>query len=54
MKGEIFSLLPGDYTSYNLTKKKCKSVRGLAEDRSIFIKPTDKGSCIVEWDNLDY
>ena len=25
-----------------------------AEDRSIVIKPADKGSCVVVWDKLDY
>ena len=29
-------------------------MRGLAEDRSIVIKPADKGSCVVVWDKLDY
>ena len=27
---------------------------GLAEDRSIVIKPVDKGSCLVVWDKIDY
>ena len=26
----------------------------LAEDRSIIIKPADKGSCVVVWDREDY
>ena len=54
MEGEIFSLLSGNSTSYNLTKEKWKAIRGLAEDRSIVIKPADKGSCVVVWDKLDY
>ena len=29
-------------------------MRGLAEDRSIVIKPAGKGSCVVVWDKLDY
>ena len=29
-------------------------MRGLAENRSIVIKPADKGSCVVVWDKLDY
>ena len=29
-------------------------MRRLAEDRSIVIKPADKGSCVVVWDKLDY
>ena len=54
MEGEIFSLLSGNSTSYNLIKEKWKAIRGLAEDRSIVIKPADKGSCVVVWDKLDY
>ena len=26
----------------------------MAEDRSIVIKPADKGFCVVAWDKLDY
>ena len=26
-------------------------MRNLAEDRSIIIKPVDKGSCVVVWDH---
>ena len=29
-------------------------MRGLVEDRSIVIRPADKGSCVVVWDKLDY
>ena len=54
MEGEIFSLLSGNSTLYNLTKEKWKSIKGLAEDRSIVIKPADKRSCVVVWDKLDY
>ena len=54
MEGEIFSLLPGKSTSYNLTKEKWKSMTGLAEDRSIVIKPADKGPCVVVYNKLDY
>ena len=54
MEGEIFSLLPGKSTSYNLTKEEWKAMKGLAEDRRIVIKPADKGSCVVVWDKLDY
>ena len=54
MEGEMFSPLPGNSTSYNLTKEEWKAMRGLAENRSIVIKPADKGSCVVVWDKLDY
>ena len=29
-------------------------MRNLNEDRSIIIKPTAKGSCVVVWDRKDY
>ena len=29
-------------------------MRSLARDRSIIIKPPDKGSCVVAWDREDY
>ena len=29
-------------------------MRGLVEDRSIVIKPADKGSCVAVWGKLDY
>ena len=29
-------------------------MRALAEDRSIVIKPADKGSCVVAWGRTDY
>ena len=54
MDGEIFSLLPGKSTSYNLTKEEWKAMRRLAKDRRIVIKPADKGSSVVVWDKLDY
>ena len=38
----------------NLTKEEWLVVRSLADDRSIVIKKTDKGSCIVVWDRVDY
>ena len=30
------------------------SYRGLADDRSIVIKPAHKASCVVVWDRTDY
>lgn len=50
----FFSLLPGDTTRYNLTKEEWLAMRALAEDRSIVIKPADKGSCVVAWSRTDY
>ena len=44
---EIFSFLPGNSVSYNLTKEEWKAMRGLAEDGSIVIKSAEKRSSIV-------
>ena len=54
MKGDIFSLLAGNFASYNLTKEEWKAMRGLVEDRSIVIKSADKWFYVVLWDTLDY
>ena len=54
MESDVFSLLPGNTTQYNLSKEEWLAKRGLAEDRSIVIKPVDKGSCVVVWDRTDY
>ena len=54
LEGDIFSVLPGNTSSYNLTKNEWLAMRGLVEDRSIVIKPADKGSCVVVWDRADY
>ena len=54
MEGDIFSLLPGNSTPYNLTKEEWKSMRESVEDRSIVTKPAGKGSCVVVWNKLDY
>ena len=54
LEKELFSFLPGKPQSYNLTKEEWKVMCNLAEDRSIIIKPADKGSCVVIWDQEDY
>ena len=54
MESDVFQLLPGNTTQYNLSKEEWLAKRGLAEDRSIVIKPVDKGSCVVVWDRTDY
>ena len=40
--------------THNLTKNEWLAMMGPAEERSIIIKPTGKGSCVVEWDRADY
>ena len=54
MESDIFSLLPGNNTQYNLSKEERLAMRGFAEDCSIAIKPADKGSYVVVWDRKDY
>ena len=54
LESELFSFLPGKSQAYNLTKEEWLAMRNLAEDRSIIIKPADKGSCVVVWDREDY
>ena len=53
-EGELFSFLPGKPQSYILAKEEWQAMRNPAEDRSIIVKPTDKGSCGVVWDREDY
>ena len=53
LENELFSFLPGKPQSYNLTNEEWKAMRNLAEDRSIIIKPADKGSVVI-WDREDY
>ena len=38
----------------NLTREEWEAFKNLKEDRSIIIKPADKGSCVVVWDREDY
>ena len=47
-------MLPGTPLDYNLSKEEWLAMRGLAEDPNIIIKPADKGSCVVVWDQEDY
>ena len=54
LEKDLFKKLPGKVSTYNLSKEEWLSMRGLAEDRSVVIKPADKGSCVVVWDREDY
>ena len=38
----------------NLTKSEREALKNLSEDKSIIIKPADKGSAVVVWDREDY
>ena len=54
LENKVFSVLPGTPRNYNLPKEEWSAMRGLAEDRTIILKPADKGSCVVLWDRVDY
>ena len=40
---DILSILPGKATNYNLSKEEHLTMRSLQNDRSVVIKPADKG-----------
>ena len=37
-----------------MSREEWQAVRSLADDRSIVLKKSDKGSCVVVWDRNDY
>ena len=51
---DIFSVLPGHPKKFNLNRGEYLSMRCLQNDRSVIIKPADKGSALVVWDRQDY
>ena len=53
LETEIFSVLPGTPFDYNLSKEQWLAMRGLAEDQNVMIRPADKVSCVVVWDQVD-
>ena len=50
----ILSMLPGKATNYNLSKEEYLTIRSLQNDRSVVIKPADKGLTVVVCDRTDY
>jgi len=54
LEQKLFELLPGKSYNLNLDKEEWFAMKNLAADRSIVIKPADKGSCVVVWDRQDY
>ena len=44
---DIFSTMPGKATNYNLSKEEHPAMRSLQNDRSVVIKPAEKGSPLV-------
>ena len=51
---DILSILPGKVTNYNLSKEEYLTMRSLQNDRSVVIKPADKGSAELVCDRTDY
>ena len=54
VEDELFSIPSERNRNLNLSKEEWLAVKSLKEDKSIVIKPADKGSCVVVWDKQDY
>ena len=54
VENELFEITKEPIRYSNLSQEEWRSIRTLADDRSIVIKKADKGSCIVVWDRADY
>ena len=54
VREDIFSVLPGYHKKFNLNREEYLTMRSLQNDRSVIIKPADKGSAVVVWDRQDY
>ena len=53
-ENDILSIVPGKAPNYNLSKEKYLTICSLQNDKSVVIKPADKGSAVVVWDRNDY
>ena len=51
---ELFEVCKSNLGYSNFSKKEWQFMRLLANDRSIVIKKTDNGSCVVVWNCEDY
>ena len=51
---ESFKLPFENLRHSNTSKEEWEATRTLADDRTIFIKKANKGSCVVAWDGMDY
>ena len=54
VESELFKETQDSLRYSNLSQGEWRAVRSLADDRSIIIKKTDKGTCVVVWDRWDY
>ena len=44
----------GKTEQFNLSREEYLTMRNLEDDRNVTIKPVDKGSAVVIWDQNDY
>ena len=44
----------GKTEQFNLSREEYLTMRNLEDDRNVIIKPADKGSAVVIWDQNDY
>lgn len=51
---DLFKIIKNQFRKSNLNKEEWKTVRCLANDRSIVIEEADKDSSTVLWDRVDY
>ena len=54
VKEDIFSVLNEHSKKINLNGEEYLTMGSLQNDRSVIIKPADKGSAVVVWDRQDY
>ena len=54
VENELFEITKEPTRYSNLSQEEWRSIRTLADDRSIVIKKADKGSGIAVWDRADY
>ena len=54
LEKELFSDDICESTQNNLSAEEWKTLRGLAADKTIFIKEAHKGSSVVFWNRSDY
>ena len=50
----LFSVLLGKTEEFNLSREEYLTMRNLEDDRNVIIKPADKGSAVVIWDQNGY
>ena len=53
-ENELFEITKQDLRCSNSSKEEWRATRSLADNRSIVIKKSDNGSCVVVWDRNDY